>query len=380
MLNETIHVLKKFRDTIYNFFSSRRDATMELIDSLSSNTRATSVIELSLNSLHRRNYASITKVLNQFRSSDAIESNQQDLKLMQLHTKLCLAEQKRHFNLFALDCTPAPRIFSPTLQDRSYVYAPNPVCNNKPVTVWHKHSVVVFLPEKLETGSPPWVIPLSCKRVSTEQDGKLVGMSQIADCIKSQSEFSTKLGVSVGDNEYNSPLCLGEAKKNPDQVHVSRARNNRNFFYQYTHHELDIKKSGRPKKYGSIYKLNDVNTWETPDEKLVFSIISAQGKKHTIKIECWNDLVMRGKKGCDLSDYPFRLLRICLYTESGELLFKRPLWITVAGQRRMELSLTDIFNSYRQRFDIEHFFRFGKNRLLMDKIQTPDVLHEEAFW
>ena len=55
---------------------------------------------------------------------------------------------------------------------------------------------------------------------------------------------------------------------------------------------------------------------------------------------------MRGKKGTKLSDYP----------------------------------LSDIFLSYRQRFDIEHFFRFGKNRLLMDKIQTPDVQHEESWW
>ena len=30
--------------------------------------------------------------------------------------------------------------------------------------------------------------------------------------------------------------------------------------------------------------------------------------------------------------------------------------------------------------DIEHFFRFGKNNLLMDKSQTPDVGHEEAWW
>ena len=61
-------------------------------------------------------------------------------------------------------------------------------------------------------------------------------------------------------------------------------------------------------------------------------------------------------------------------------MFSRPLWLTAAGKRRLELSLLDIFSSYRQRFDIEHFFRFGKNRLLMDKIQTPDVRHEEAWW
>ena len=81
-----------------------------------------------------------------------------------------------------------------------------------------------------------------------------------------------------------------------------------------------------------------------------------------------------------LSDYPLRLLRVQVFKESGDLLFKRPLWLTAAGIRRMELSLSDIFLSYRQRFDIEHFFRFGKNKLLMDKIQTPDARHEEAWW
>ena len=78
--------------------------------------------------------------------------------------------------------------------------------------------------------------------------------------------------------------------------------------------------------------------------------------------------------------YAFHLLRVQVFKASGKLLFKRPLWLTVAGKRRMELSLCDIYSSYRQRFDIEHFFRFGKTRLLMDKIQTPDVWHEEAWW
>ena len=89
---------------------------------------------------------------------------------------------------------------------------------------------------------------------------------------------------------------------------------------------------------------------------------------------------MKGKRDCKLSDYPLRLLRVCVYKEYGELLFKRPLWLTAAGKKRLELSLPDIFNSYRQRFDIEHFFKFGKTRLLMDKIQTPDVRHEESWW
>jgi hypothetical protein len=35
------------------------------------------------------------------------------------------------------------------------------------------------------------------------------------------------------------------------------------------------------------------------------------------------------------------------------------------------------YQSYRQRFDIEHMLRFKKQRLLMGEYQTPEVEHEE---
>ena len=89
---------------------------------------------------------------------------------------------------------------------------------------------------------------------------------------------------------------------------------------------------------------------------------------------------MRGKKGCDTSKTPLRLLRIRVYDATGELLFKRPMWLIVSGKRQNELSLIDVYHIYRHRFDIEHFFKFGKNRLLMNKTQTPEVDHEEAWW
>ena len=67
-------------------------------------------------------------------------------------------------------------------------------------------------------------------------------------------------------------------------------------------------------------------------------------------------------------------------SSSGKLLYARPMWLIVSGKRRNELSLEDIYKIYCQRFDIEHFFKFGKNKLLMNKTQTPDVNHEEAWW
>ena len=39
---------------------------MDLVDALSSNRTASSVVELSLSPPHRRNYCSITRVLNEY--------------------------------------------------------------------------------------------------------------------------------------------------------------------------------------------------------------------------------------------------------------------------------------------------------------------------
>ena len=77
---------------------------------------------------------------------------------------------------------------------------------------------------------------------------------------------------------------------------------------------------------------------------------------------------------------PFTLVRIVRYDKKGNQLFKKPLWLIVMGDRRDELTLTHIYQAYTARFDIEHFFRFGKQKLLMVAFQTPEVKREENFF
>lgn len=106
---------------------------MELVDSLSSNKTATSVVELSLSPLHRRNYCSITRVLDEYMPRDAMEKLQQKKALTKLLSNLYPSEQSRTFHLFAVDCTPAPRIFSPKLEERKKQPLKNVVDQNPTV-------------------------------------------------------------------------------------------------------------------------------------------------------------------------------------------------------------------------------------------------------
>ncbi len=76
---------------------------------------------------------------------------------------------------------------------------------------------------------------------------------------------------------------------------------------------------------------------------------------------------------------PFTLLQIPLSDGSGNTICQ-PMWLIVIGSRRDELSLIDCYDSYRQRYDMEHLFRFGKQKLLMTAYSTPDVNHEENWF
>ena len=54
--------------------------------------------------------------------------------------------------------------------------------------------------------------------------------------------------------------------------------------------------------------------------------------------------------------------------------------LLVVGPRRQALRLADIHQVYAQRSDLEHFFRFGKQKLLLTDYQTPETAHEERWW
>ncbi len=73
---------------------------------------------------------------------------------------------------------------------------------------------------------------------------------------------------------------------------------------------------------------------------------------------------------------PFSLMQIQVTTTVGIRIWK-PMWLIMIGQRRNELTITEAYQSYRQRYDIEHLLRFGKQKLLLNAIATPEVEHEE---
>jgi hypothetical protein len=370
--------LEQFRQQLYQNFNNRADTLMELVDAICSNPRARSVVEYSLTPCFRRSYSTLFKAIN--------EMEWDELAPAYLLAPYLTQPGQRSFWLLGTDVTPQPRQFAHTLADRGMVYQPNTIKGNKPITIGHQYSTTVLLPEAEVGLSPSWVIPLMTCRVPTNEDKELVGSGQIDELLKdSKLPFGKSLCVDVGDTSYSKPACLHANRHHRHLVTIARARGTRVFYRQFVPDNPDKAKRpvGHPTWYGQRFALQEPETWPQPDEQATIVEKSRRGKTYHIEIRVWHNVLMPGKykpKRLPMHLYPFTLVQVVRYDAEGKLACKRPMWLMAIGERRHELSLLDIYQAYGRRYDLEHFFRFGKQALLLASFQTPEDVREEKWW
>ncbi len=137
---------------------------------------------------------------------------------------------------------------------------------------------------------------------------------------------------------------------------VARVRSNR-VFYQSPPPVLDrTPKRGCPKKYGSKFNLAEPNTWHKSDETTTTQHITRNGRQLTVTIQAWHHMLMRGTKREKMYCHPFTLIRVSVTDDTNTQLWK-PMWLIVIGDQRKKISALVAYQSYRQRFDMEHFLR-----------------------
>ena len=358
---------------------------MDLIDTIAGNNSAKSAVELSLSSLFPRQYSSLHDAVDNFLVPRSAEQVKQERHTRQQIRMRILAEHlpeplRRNFFLFGLDTTGQPRPFAKTLADRGIHYQPNPAPGNKPVMVGHSYSVLAGLPEKEDRTSRPWLIPLLIRRVPTDQKATDVGAEQVKDLLKDEVlSLGSKLSVLAADSSYSVCEFLGQIVKQENLATIVRVRGNRTFYRMPKTSDSDGTK-GHPLWYGTPFELKDSTGWGQPDATELVPLTLRNGRVCQVEIKAWYNLLMSGKRGIPMHEYPFTLILILLKDTNGKEVFKRPLWLIIIGKRRQQITLFDAYEAYRQRYDMEHFFRFGKHKLLMSSYKTPDVEHEQNWW
>ncbi len=371
-------ILQQFRTSLYQNFNNRADTLMELLDAMCSMPNAKSVVEYTLSPNYRRSYSTLFKAIDEM-----------DLPEMWLPHQIApyLPKPKQWpFRLLLVDVTSNPRLYARTLEDRGMVYQPEVVKRKLPVTIGHQYSTVALGLEPEAGVSSGWVLPLLTARVATSEDKEAVGGRQIERLLQDDKlPFAHSLTVEVGDSSYSKPAYLYAHRQFPNLVSIVRVRGNRTFYRRYepSQDEQEKSKAGHPRWYGARFALSEPETWFEADETLTLNETSQRGKVYRVEIQAWHNMLMSGKRKpvpLPMHEHPFTLLRIVRYDEAGNKAFKRPLWLIVMGERRGEIILEHIYQAYRTRFDIEHFFRFGKQKLLLTAFQTPDVKREENWW
>lgn len=385
-MSENSELFKATRQALYTTFPSRADALFNLLDSLCGRRNAQSPVELTLEVLFDRKYSSLFDAVDNFfvasTPEDAAKERQQKaLERVKILIPALPKPLRQQFWLTGIDATPALRPHADKLPERSVVYYPNPAPGNKPIGVGHSYSILALLPER-EAGDPPWVVPLSCIRIPAEKTANQVAAMQMTDLLDDDKlPFGVELSVNTADSSYSKAPYLSPTGAYENHVEVVRVATNRKFYrFPTKPKEPHPGHGGHPTWYGEPFDLKDETTWREPDEETEMEWKTRRGRKLTVKLERWNDLLMRGKKDASMHERPFDLVRCQVFDTQGQLVFKKALWLIVTGKRRREVSLVEVYNAYRQRYDLEHFFRFGKNRLLLDRYQTPELEHEENWW
>ncbi len=382
---EHLNRLRTFRRDLYAALPHRPDAILDLLDALTSNTQARSPVELSLNPLFRRQYGSVYDAVDNFfvptKTADTIiERGAHELRLLRLLADLLPRPQQRKFWLFGIDRTPAPRRFAETLADRTYVHQPNTLHGNKPVTIGHDYSVLAALPEKPRR-TPPWLLPLCVRRIGSAETANQVALAQLQTLVTTKTlPWHGALCVQVEDSGYSGAPFLGPVAALADWVSIVRLAGNRVVYYAPPPPSEPTPTVGHPTWYGARFALKDAKTWGPPDQEATTTFTSRQGQLYTVQLQGWSSMRVRGAQGVAMHDHPFTLVRARVLDAAGQPIHKRAMWLLVIGARRAELSLVEIWDAYRQRYDLEHFFRFGKQRLLLTACQTPDDRREANWW
>ncbi len=380
MIETIVSKFQSFRNRLFQLFHYRAGATMDLIDTVSATITADSVVKLSLSGLFRRKYSSLTDVLSSlFRTNLKMlptieEQRKQTLEVTQLLAEECAyRQQDTGFALFAIDCTANPRIYANKVNDRSIVHAPNHVPGQKPITVGHEYSVLVHLPNQKEDQELHWVVPLSVRRVESDQSGPEVGFTQLEE-VSNQTVFKNCFCVNVADAAYSTKRWAIGVNKWPHVVQIARMRGNRKLYRLPVSNS--ITRRGRPQIYGEEFLLNCPSQ---PDLEEITTIITCKRREYRVLLQRWNDVIMQGSKEERTHEYPFDVVKITVTDKKGKPVYRRPLWLMIAGIKRRDVKSRDAYMSYGRRYDIEHFFRFGKQRLGLVNSQTCETRHEECW-
>ena len=353
--------------------------------SLASSPSITRPVELAANPICHYHYSNLTKVLRHWQVSefDFRAFIRQFMPMPRFY-----GEDMRYYAL-THDVTKMLKAHSPCLKDRQFVPTSNNViASNRALGVGYPVSAL-----HLGAGEGAWCPPLALQRLGSQDDVNAVAVNQIESLLQDNVlPFGQELCLLRADSSYGKAIFLAPLYDLDKLVLIVRLRSGMKVWERAPDGEPT---GGAKRIYGDKFYLTDTSGWKTyrkkgvpyqvwqeslcqqpADEHLEKNSVLGNGRKVILDIRRWNNLLIRTKEGASMKDKALDVLRIqVLDAESNEPVFDRPLFLAVSGKRKNQIDSALAQEQYRERYDVEPYYRFAKNKLLMDKLQTPHAEH-----
>jgi hypothetical protein len=289
---------------------------------------------------------------------------------------------------------------SPTLEGRKYVYTNNnTIQGNRAIIGGYYYSYVNlgYNPPVLQGGTR-WSLPFSIYRLDIQEDEIHVAFVQISALMRDDKlPFkNAKLVINAADSAYSQARFIVPCAEFANLVNIIRIRFASAVWTPAQSDPQGARKIGATRSYEKAYYLHtdtqrlcfnphtkqheikeqDSIFLKKEQEYLCFESTTTRGRKITIELWRWHDLLLRTQDGFSMKDKPFDLFAVRVTdTLSGKKLFKNELFAGIFGENRRQVSLFQAYETYRHRFDIEVHNRFSNQALLLDKFQSPNIEH-----
>jgi|GEM_PF-366460 len=322
-------VLAQFRQRVYQKLTKRADATLELIDAVTTAGHVTSPVALSEEPAFHRKFSMVYDVL------DNGEVDVTELGQVLYEAQPADCETIAGYEVYAVDATPNPRPTAETLAGREWLKADK----DTPAVPGWKFSWLVRL---VQCGTS-WVAPQDVQQIPVASTANQVAGTQVAALDKQ----SARPKVAVLDSGYFNHLFLALCAALQTVILLVRMRHNCTLYEQPV--PKPPKSKGAPRKHGPKFKLGQPT--RPPDRTATFMLGPL-----TVVLSAWHGLHLR-----KVPTLVGLALRVEFQKADGTPRYQRPLWLFWTGP--LTVALRDICLMYLWRFAIEHAFRFMKQHL-----------------
>jgi hypothetical protein len=355
---DTLTSLASFRAAAYAAFHRRKDALVELCDTLLTTGSISSLPLLSVQPQHQRGWGSLY---------DALAVGEIcPTRLEALLTEHPLVGGEP---IYAVDVSVWPRSDAETSPERGLYYHASRHSAGQPIVAGWAYSWIAQVGFARES----WTAPLRVRRLRPQENSNVIAAEQIK-AVLPHLPGDDPLPWFLFDAGYD-PVQLTQALGDTPAAILIRVRSGRCFYADPTAQP----RTGRPRRHGHKFVCDAPATWPTPADEVTVE----DAQYGTVRVRAWTGLhpkthgvhAQRDARGRRPIVRGTLLLvevsRLPQQTREPQALW---LWWQTPDDADSVPNLDRAWRAYVRRFDVEHTFRFLKQTL---NWTLPRVRHPE---